>query len=77
MSREFDLLSARRLRDLVASRAVSPLGLGARGAGFGADGMPVGLQIVGRLHREADVMRVTGAFEATQPEGYNLRPFTA
>ena len=44
-------------------------------AGFGADGMPVGLQIVGRLHGEADVMRVAGAFEATQPEGYNLRPF--
>ena len=32
-------------------------------AGFGADGMPVGLQIVGRTSGEADVMRVAAAFE--------------
>ncbi|HEX4765275.1 MAG TPA: amidase family protein [Lichenihabitans sp.] len=46
-------------------------------AGFGSDGMPVGLQIVGRPHGEADVLRVAAAFEATQPAGYNLRPFVA
>ena len=44
-------------------------------AGFGTGGMPVGLQIVGRSHDEATVMRVAGAFEAAQPDGYNVRPY--
>ena len=44
-------------------------------AGFGTGGMPVGLQIVGRSHDEATVMLVAGAFEAAQPEGYNVRPY--
>ena len=39
--------------------------------------MPVGLQIVGRSHDEATVMRVAGAFAATQPMGYNVRPYPA
>lgn len=46
-------------------------------AGFAADGMPIGLQIVGRLHAEADVVRAAAAFEATQVKGYNARPFAA
>ena len=36
-------------------------------AGTGADGMPVGLQIVGRLHGEADVLRAAAAIEARLP----------
>ena len=46
-------------------------------AGFGTDGMPVGLQVVGRSHDEATVMRVAGAFEAAQPAAYNVRPYPA
>ena len=46
-------------------------------AGFGRDGMPVGLQIVGRSHDEATVMRVAGALEAARPPGYNVRPYQA
>jgi aspartyl-tRNA(Asn)/glutamyl-tRNA(Gln) amidotransferase subunit A len=45
-------------------------------AGFAADGMPVGLQIVGRSHGEFDVVRAMAAFERAQPKGYNVRPFT-
>jgi aspartyl-tRNA(Asn)/glutamyl-tRNA(Gln) amidotransferase subunit A len=44
-------------------------------AGFGADGMPVGLQIVGRALAEYDVIRAAAAFERTQPPGYNTRVF--
>ena len=44
-------------------------------AGLTADGMPVGLQIVGRALGEADVVRVAAAFERTQPAGYNVRNF--
>lgn len=44
-------------------------------AGPAPDGMPVGLQIVGRSLGEAMVARVASAFEATQPRGYNVRPF--
>jgi aspartyl-tRNA(Asn)/glutamyl-tRNA(Gln) amidotransferase subunit A len=44
-------------------------------AGIAADGMPVGLQIVGRALREYDVVRAAAAYERTQPAGYNLRPF--
>lgn len=46
-------------------------------AGLGAGGMPVGLQIVGRSHGEADVVRMAAAFERTQPPGYNIRPYPA
>jgi Asp-tRNA(Asn)/Glu-tRNA(Gln) amidotransferase A subunit family amidase len=35
--------------------------------GFTADGLPVGLQIVGRWHADATVLRAAAAFEALQP----------
>ena len=44
-------------------------------AGQAPDGMPVGLQIVGRSHREDDVIRAATAFERTFSQGYNLKPF--
>ena len=43
-------------------------------AGLAQDGMPVGLQIVGRSLGEADVVRVAAAVERTKPRGYNLKP---
>jgi aspartyl-tRNA(Asn)/glutamyl-tRNA(Gln) amidotransferase subunit A len=43
-------------------------------AGF-ADGMPVGLQLVGRALGEYDVVRAASAFERAQPAGYNVRAF--
>jgi aspartyl-tRNA(Asn)/glutamyl-tRNA(Gln) amidotransferase subunit A len=46
-------------------------------AGIAADGMPVGLQIVGRALGEYDVIRAAAAYERTKPAGYNVRPFTA
>lgn len=45
-------------------------------AGIAKDGMPVGLQVVGRSHCEADVVRAAAAFERTQAAGYNVRPYT-
>jgi aspartyl-tRNA(Asn)/glutamyl-tRNA(Gln) amidotransferase subunit A len=45
-------------------------------AGLASDGMPVGLQIVGRSLGEVDVVRAAAAIERMQPPGYNLRPFT-
>lgn len=45
-------------------------------AGIASDGMPVGLQIVGRTLGEFDVVRTTAAIERTKPPGYNLRPLT-
>jgi len=35
--------------------------------GFTAEGLPVGLQIVGRWHADASVLRAAAAFEAIQP----------
>ena len=46
-------------------------------AGMASDGMPVGLQIVGRSHAEDDVIRAACAYERSQAAGYNIRPFTA
>ncbi len=46
-------------------------------AGIAADGMPVGLQIVGRALGEADVVRAAAAYERSQPKGYNVRPFAS
>lgn len=43
-------------------------------AGIADDGMPVGLQIVGRALGESDVVRLACAFERMQPAGYNLSP---
>lgn len=44
-------------------------------AGLAPDGMPVGLQIVGRSHCEDDVVRAAAAFERSQPAGYNVKGF--
>jgi aspartyl-tRNA(Asn)/glutamyl-tRNA(Gln) amidotransferase subunit A len=44
-------------------------------AGFGDDGMPVGLQIVGAPLAEVDVIAAAAAFERSQTAGYNVRPF--
>jgi aspartyl-tRNA(Asn)/glutamyl-tRNA(Gln) amidotransferase subunit A len=46
-------------------------------AGIATDGMPVGIQIVGRAMADADVVRVAAAYERTQPKGYNVRAFPA
>jgi len=35
--------------------------------GFTAEGLPVGLQIVGRWHADGTVLRAAAAFEALQP----------
>jgi aspartyl-tRNA(Asn)/glutamyl-tRNA(Gln) amidotransferase subunit A len=39
-------------------------------AGIASDGMPVGLQIVGRSHGEYDVVRAASAYERSQNPGY-------
>lgn len=44
-------------------------------AGFGADGMPVGLHIAGRSYREDLVVRAAAAFEDGFPAGHFVRPF--
>jgi aspartyl-tRNA(Asn)/glutamyl-tRNA(Gln) amidotransferase subunit A len=44
-------------------------------AGIAADGMPVGLQIVGRMFDEVSVIRAAAAYERTQPRGYNVCKF--
>jgi len=46
-------------------------------AGIAADGMPVGLQIVGRAMGEFDVVRAMAAYERSQPKAYNVRSFAA
>jgi aspartyl-tRNA(Asn)/glutamyl-tRNA(Gln) amidotransferase subunit A len=46
-------------------------------AGIANDGMPVGLQLVGRALGEYDVVRAAAAYERAQPEGYNVKPFGA
>lgn len=44
-------------------------------AGIASDGMPVGLQIVGRAYGEDLVVKVGAAYARTQPPLYNVRPF--
>ena len=44
-------------------------------AGFAPDGMPVGLQVVGRSYCEPDVIRAAAAFERTHGAGYNVGAF--
>jgi len=34
--------------------------------GFGADGLPIGLQLVGRLHDEITLLRIGALYEATE-----------
>jgi aspartyl-tRNA(Asn)/glutamyl-tRNA(Gln) amidotransferase subunit A len=43
-------------------------------AGLDHEGMPIGLQIVGRAMAEYDVVRLAAAYERSQPEGYNVSP---
>lgn len=43
-------------------------------AGIAADGMPVGLHIIGKALGECDVVRLGAAYERSQPPGYNLCP---
>ena len=43
-------------------------------AGFTRGGLPVGLQIVGRRRREADVLRAAAAFEAAAPWAGKIPP---
>ena len=45
-------------------------------AGIAADGMPVGLQLVGDALGEFDVVRAAAAYERSQPKGYNVKAFT-
>ena len=42
-------------------------------AGLAPDGMPIGLQIVGRSYGEYDVVRAAAAYERTQAPGYNIQ----
>jgi aspartyl-tRNA(Asn)/glutamyl-tRNA(Gln) amidotransferase subunit A len=46
-------------------------------AGIASEGMPVGLQIVGRTMGDSDVVRAAAAYERSQPKGYNVRAFDA
>jgi aspartyl-tRNA(Asn)/glutamyl-tRNA(Gln) amidotransferase subunit A len=46
-------------------------------AGIAPEGMPVGLQIVGRSYCEDHVVRAAAAFERSHPAGYNVRRFGA
>ena len=41
-------------------------------AGIASDGMPVGIQLVGRALGEYDVVRAAAAYEGTKPAGYNV-----
>jgi aspartyl-tRNA(Asn)/glutamyl-tRNA(Gln) amidotransferase subunit A len=43
-------------------------------AGLATNGMPVGLQIVGRALGEYDIVRAAAAYERTKPKGYNAKP---
>ena len=45
--------------------------------GFTPDGLPVGLQIVGRWRREADVLRAAAAFEDASPWTHHRPPVVA
>jgi amidase len=60
---------ARGMQRSYLTYAVSVLGLPAISipAGFTPDGLPVGLQIIGKRRGEAAVLRAAAAFEAAQP----------
>ena len=44
--------------------------------GFTAEGLPVGLQIVGGWHQDALVLRAAACFEAAQPWARQRPPLT-
>jgi aspartyl-tRNA(Asn)/glutamyl-tRNA(Gln) amidotransferase subunit A len=46
-------------------------------AGFTRDGLPVGLQIVGRRRQEAAVLQAAPAFEAESPWAHRIPPVVA
>jgi amidase len=46
-------------------------------AGFTPEGLPVGLQIVGRHHRDLDVLRLAHAFERATGFGRRRPPAAA
>ena len=43
-------------------------------AGFTANGLPVGLQLVGRLRSDTDLLRLARAIELSQPWGDHVPP---
>jgi amidase len=63
----------------LATYAISMTGLPALSVpcGFTEDGLPVGLQIVGRWRREADVLRAAAAFEDALPLHQHRPPVVA
>ena len=67
---------AEPLESSLATYAISMTGLPALAvpAGFTAENLPVGLQIVGRWRREADVLRAGAAFEDAHPYHRRLPP---
>jgi len=64
------------LQPSLATYTISMTGLPAISVpcGFTPDGLPVGLQIVGRWRREADVLRAAAAFEAAFPWAHHRPP---
>jgi Asp-tRNA(Asn)/Glu-tRNA(Gln) amidotransferase A subunit family amidase len=44
--------------------------------GFSSDGLPIGLQIIGRRHADAQVLQAAAAFEAVMPWAH-IRPTLA
>ena len=55
--------------------AISLTGLPPSGpCGFTPDGLPIGLQIVGRHHRDLDVLKIAHAFEQATRFGSDDQP---
>ena len=63
----------------LSTYAISMTGLPAISVpcGFTADGLPIGLQVVGRWRREADVLRAAAAFEDASPWAHRRPPLAA
>ncbi|MGE3269743.1 MAG: amidase [Chloroflexota bacterium] len=67
------------LESSLATYAISVTGLPAMSVpcGFTADDLPVGVQIVGRWRREADVLRAAAAFEDAHPHHLRRPPLVS